>query len=171
MADSVRRVLGICGSLQASSSNLRLLGETARLAPQELVVEIDDQLRHLPLFNPDLENEVPAEVESWRKALASCDGVLIACPEYGHSLPGALKNGIDWVIGSGELYQKVVAITAAVKTAERGLRGLAALRQTLMAVDAKVIWDTPTVSAGGAGAGVKSLLERLQIELGSPRTQ
>lgn len=59
-----------------------------------------DGLRHLPHFNPDTEE--PPAVRDWRKALAGSDAVLIASPEYGHSLPGALKNGIDWVIGSGE---------------------------------------------------------------------
>jgi NAD(P)H-dependent FMN reductase len=57
---------------------------------------------------------VPESVLRWRGMLAASDAVLIASPEYGFSLPGALKNAIDWVIGSGELEGKVVAITAAV---------------------------------------------------------
>jgi hypothetical protein len=74
-----------------------------------------DGLRHLPHFNPDMElSGVPDSVRVWRQALAESDAVLVACPEYGFSLPGALKNGVDWVIGSGELEHKVVAITAAV---------------------------------------------------------
>jgi NAD(P)H-dependent FMN reductase len=76
-------------------------------------------------------------------ALADCDAVLIASPEYGLSLPGALKNGIDWVIGSGELEQKVVAITAAVPAPERGRRGLRALRDTLSAVRATLVGGEP----------------------------
>ena len=59
----------------------------------------------------------------WRRALAESDAVLIATPEYGFSLPGVLKNGIDWVIGSGELEGKVVAITAAVPAPERVVAG------------------------------------------------
>jgi hypothetical protein len=74
-----------------------------------------DGLRDLPQFNPDLEvNAEPEHVRRWRLALEESDAVLIASPEYGLSLPGALKNGIDWVIGSGELERKVVAITASV---------------------------------------------------------
>ena len=70
--------------------------------PMEVVVF--DGLRDLPLFNPDLEAVEPLPaVESWRSAIAESDALLIASPEYGFSLPGALKNGIDWVIGSGEL--------------------------------------------------------------------
>jgi chromate reductase len=79
----------------------------------------------------------------WRRALAESDAVLIATPEYGFSLPGVLKNGIDWAIGSGELEGKVVAITAAVPAPERGRRGLQALRDTLSAVRATIVGGEP----------------------------
>ena len=75
--------------------------------------------------------------------MSECDAVLIASPEYGFSLPGVLKNAIDWVIGSGELEGKVVAITAAVPAPERGRRGLQALRDTLAAVRATIIGGEP----------------------------
>jgi len=63
------------------------------------------------------------QAQSKNLTLSASDAVLIASPEYGFSLPGALKNAIDWVIGSGELEGKVVAITAAVPGPERGRRG------------------------------------------------
>lgn len=109
------RVLGICGSLQARSGNLALLHAAAALMPEGAELVLFDGLRELPLFNPDIEaGGAPESVTRWRLALAASDAVLIASPEYGFSLPGALKNGIDWVIGSGELERKVVAVTAAV---------------------------------------------------------
>ena len=157
------RILGICGSLQAASSNLALLRAAASAAPAGVTIEIGDFLRDLPPFNPDLEagGALPA-VEAWRRALASCDAVLIASPEYGHSLPGALKNAIDWVIGSGELYRKVVGITAAVPHASRGLRGLEALARTLGAVDAILVWDAPLVHRQGVfGADLRAMLHEL----------
>jgi chromate reductase len=77
------------------------------------------------------------------RVLAESDAVLIAFPEYGFSLPGSLKNGIDWVIGSGELEEQVVAITAAVTAPERGRRGLQALRDTLSAVRATIVGGEP----------------------------
>jgi chromate reductase, NAD(P)H dehydrogenase (quinone) len=86
---------------------------------------------------------VPQSVRRWRQALADADAVLVASPEYGFSLPGALKNGIDWVIVTGELEGKVVAITAAVPAPERGRRGLQALRDTLSAVRATVVGGEP----------------------------
>lgn len=145
------RILAVCGSLQADSSHLRFLQRLRDLKVTGLEIHLSDHLRHLPLFNPDLmpgepENSNKLEaVASWRQALADCHGIIIASPEYGHSLSGVLKNAIDWVIGSGELYRKTVAITTVVKHPERGLRGLAALKQVLLAVDAKVVWDSPVV--------------------------
>ena len=118
-------ILGVCGSLQADSKNLALLKVAAQSAPPGVRLLLFDGLRELPHFNPDIELEgVPESVQRWRQTIAESDAVLVACPEYGFSLPGALKNGIDWVIGSGELEGKIVAITAAVPAPERGRRGL-----------------------------------------------
>jgi NAD(P)H-dependent FMN reductase len=139
------KILLICGSLQARSSNLSLLEGLVVRAPVGVEVVLFDGLRHLPLFDPDLEaasGPLPV-VERWRQAIGSSDGVLIASPEYGHSLPGALKNAIDWVIGTGELERKAVAITAAVPGPERGRRGLKALQDTLGAVSARVVGGEP----------------------------
>jgi NAD(P)H-dependent FMN reductase len=141
---SAVRILGVCGSLQAESANLALLRTAAASAPDGVDVVLYDGLRQLPHFDPDTEaSGEPPSVRDWRQALADSDAVLIASPEYGHSLPGALKNAIDWVIGSGELERKVVALTAAVPGPERGRLGLQALRQTLGAVRATIVGGEP----------------------------
>jgi NAD(P)H-dependent FMN reductase len=138
------KILAVCGSLQRQSGNLALLEMAAASAPPGVEVVLFDGLRELPHFNPDLDaTGAPDSVTRWRRALADSDAVLIASPEYGFSLPGALKNGIDWVIGSGELEGKVVAITAAVPGPERGRRGLQALRDTLLAVRATIVGGEP----------------------------
>ena len=111
---------------------------------------------------PDLEAAgPPPSVHAWRRALADGDAVLIALPEYGHSLPGALKNAIDWVIGSGELYRKVVGITAAVPHESRGLRELEALARTLGAVDAILVWNAPLVHRHGVFGGDELRLRQI----------
>jgi len=154
------RVLAISGSLQSESGNLTLLETAAAVAPAGVEVVSFDGVRRLPHFDPDLDAAgAPPAVEEWRNALRQSDAVLIASPEYGHSLPGALKNAIDWVIGSGELHQKVVAITAAVPLVERGLRGLAALEQTLRAVDAIVVGGVPIARGPSFEADVRALLD------------
>jgi NAD(P)H-dependent FMN reductase len=156
------RILAISGSLQAHSHNLALLEVARRDAPAGVDVSIFDGLRHLPQFDLDLEASAPLPiVENWRHALAGSDALLIASPEYGFSLPGALKNGIDWVIGSGELEKKVVAVTAAVNHPDRGRRGLAALLETLHAVSATIVGGEPIVRGPGFERDVSVLLGAL----------
>src|SRR5262249_27651097 len=139
------RILGIVGSLGATSSNLALLEMAASVAPEGTEVVVYTGLGDLPHFDPDLDPDEapPPPVRALRQAIAGSDALFIAAPEYGHSLPGVLKNAIDWLIGSGELEEKVVAITASVPGAERGRQGLAALRQTLGAVRAVIVSDDP----------------------------
>lgn len=157
------RITGVCGSLAATSANGLLLHAAAAGAPEGVEVVLFEGLRELPHFDADLEAAgPPSSVHAWRRTLADSDAVLIASPEYGHSLPGALKNAIDWVIGSGELYRKVVGITAAVPHASRGLRGLEALARTLGAVDAILVWDAPLVHRHGVfGADLRAMLGEL----------
>ncbi len=132
------------------------------VAPDKVDIVLFDGLGDLPHFNPDVEERgVPSAVQHWRRALAASAAVLIASPEYGHSLPGALKNGIDWVIGSGELYRKVVAITASVGDRSRGRQGLAALAQTLRAVDAQIVWSEPILKGPNSETELRALLGAL----------
>jgi len=159
---SLLRILAICGSLHAESGNLALLNTAAASVPPGAELVLFDGLRDLPHFNPDLEAKgVPESVTKWRLAMTESDAVLISAPEYGFSLPGALKNGIDWLIVSGELEQKVVAITAAVAGPERGRRGLAALRDTLSAVRATIVGGEPIVRGPGMECQVAALVRAL----------
>lgn len=139
------RILGISGSLQRKSGNLTLLEVAAGSLPAGVTFQVFDGIRGLPHFDPDIEKdgEAPASVVALRHAVAESDALFIASPEYGHSLPGSLKNAIDWLIGSGELESKLVAITAAVPAKERGQRGLKALRDTLGAVSARIVGGEP----------------------------
>lgn len=138
------RILAVCGSLHSQSKNLALLATAARCVPPDVELVLFDGLGDLPHFNPEVEAiTTPESVVRWRDALADSDAVLIASPEYGFSLPGVLKNAIDWIIGSGELEGKIVAITAAVPGAERGRRGLHALRDTLSAVRVVLVGGEP----------------------------
>ena len=160
------RILGIVGSLGARSSNLTLLETAASVAPDGIEVLLYTRLGELPYFDPDIDPDIdpddaPPAVRALRQAIAASDAVLIAAPEYGHSLPGVLKNGIDWLIGSGELERKVVAITASVPHSERGRQGLAALRQTLGAVRAVIVSDEPIVRGSTSEATMWNVLRRL----------
>src|SRR5438067_6073730 len=91
------RILGISGSLRRGSHNANLLRAAAEQLPPGVELEVFDGLRELPPYDPDLDVE-PADpaVARLREAIADADGVLIATPEYNGSLPGLLKNALDW---------------------------------------------------------------------------
>ena len=160
------RILGICGSLQARSANLALLQAAAAFAPEGVELVIFDGVRDLPLFNPDVEAAgPPPAVKEWRRAISGSNALLIVCPEYGFSLPGALKNGIDWVIGSGELERKIVALTASVNHPDRGRGGLKALSDTLTAVSARLVGGRAIVRGPSLEHEVAALVQALVKEI------
>jgi NAD(P)H-dependent FMN reductase len=162
------RILAVSGSLQARSGNLALLRAAARSSPEGVDLVVFEGLGALPAFNPDTEGDPPPAVLAWRRALAESDAMLIASPEYGMSLPGALKNGIDWVIGSGELERKPVAITAAVNHPDRGRHGLQALSDTLGAVSARIVGGRPLVKGPSFDKDVADLVVALVEEAKVP---
>lgn len=158
------RILAICGSLQEKSGNLTLLRAAQAAAPAGVEVRLYDGLRGLPHFNPDLETgQAPPAVSELRQAISGSDALFIAMPEYGHSLPGSLKNAIDWLIGSGELEGKLVAITSAVPAPERGRLGLAALSGTLGAVSARIVFHGLVVRGPDFDMQVASVLDQLIV--------
>lgn len=96
--DNRMNVLAIAGSLRRDSFNRRLLNAASMLAPRSMAVHVFDGLAVVPLFNEDLETPfVPEGVERLRSAIASADGVLVATPEYNQSIPGVVKNMVDWL--------------------------------------------------------------------------
>jgi chromate reductase, NAD(P)H dehydrogenase (quinone) len=145
VVDSMR-IFAISGSLQRGSTNTVLLQVASRVAPEGVDIDLYDSLGHLPHFNPDLDGDDPPErVVDLRARLLAADAVLIASPEYAHEMPGSLKNALDWVVGSGELYGKRVALMSAAPGATRAVLARAALAQTLNAQGAMVVHST-TVS-------------------------
>jgi NAD(P)H-dependent FMN reductase len=90
-------LLLISGSLQRASSNRALLKVAARCAEDLATVNWYERLGDVPHFNSDLPDDLESVVD-WRAAVRAADGVLIASPEYAHSLPGSLKNALDWLV-------------------------------------------------------------------------
>ena len=116
------KILTISGSLQARSSNTALVRAAQRVAPKGIDLVVYDSLGDVPLLNPDLDGEgdaAPAPVRKLRTAFAAADGILLASPEYGHSVPGLLKNALDWLVASGELSGMRVGLISASPTMGR----------------------------------------------------
>jgi NAD(P)H-dependent FMN reductase len=138
------------------SVNTALVQAAARLAPIGTCVSIYGGLGELPPFNPDLDGiGVPASVFRFRAALEACDAVLISSPEYAHGVSGVLKNALDWVVGSGELINKPVAL---INASARAIHAHASLTETLNTMSANVIADASvTVPLDGATADTDSI--------------
>ena len=133
------RVLAISGSLRRVSSNTALLHAAAALAPDDLAVHVSTQLGELPLFNPDLDDDQPpTAVAQFRLELEGSDAVLICSPEYAHGVPGVLKNALDWIVGSGEIVGKPVAL---LNASPRATHAQASLTETLRVMSADLIGD------------------------------
>ena len=92
------KILGISGSLRRGSHNTAALRAAAELAPEGVTVSVYEVLRDIPPYDDDLRtgSGYPAAVEAFRQAVAAADALLIATPEYNYSIPGVLKNAIDW---------------------------------------------------------------------------
>src|SRR5271169_5001096 len=105
------KIVGISGSLRVGSSNAVLLWTTATLVPEGVEVAVFEGIGGLPHFSPDLDTDAPPlAVREFRALLAAADGFLVSTPEYAHGVPGSLKNALDWVVSSGELYHKPVLL-------------------------------------------------------------
>ncbi|MEP7044914.1 MAG: NADPH-dependent FMN reductase [Dokdonella sp.] len=136
-AASRRRVLALSGSLRAASHNTCLLKAAQHLAPKGLEVVLCEGLGEMPSFNPDRDDDAPpAQVAALRAAVGASDGLLIACPEYAHGVPGAFKNALDWLVGSWEFPNKPIALFNA---SPRASHAQAALREILTTMSARLV--------------------------------
>ena len=131
------RLLAVCGSLRAASTNNALLEAAARLAPSGMIIDRYEDLAKLPHFNPDLDGATPPlAVALWREKVGTSDGLVISSPEYARGVPGALKNALDWLVSSEVFPEKPVALFNA---SERGIAMQAALRLTLETMSARMV--------------------------------
>jgi chromate reductase len=139
----VTRILGISGSLRRDSHNTLLVRAAAELAADGVEVELWDGLKGVPPYDQDDEHgPAPAAVASFRQAVADAHAVLFATPEYNHSIPGALKNALDWVsrpLAESPFRDKPVAVVGSSTGLFGAVWAQAELRKVLAAMGAHVI--------------------------------
>jgi NAD(P)H-dependent FMN reductase len=122
-------ILAISGSLRAVSTNSALIEALAGLALPACHVAIYDGLGRLPIFNPDNEGaRTPVEAASLIEAVTRSDGVIVACPEYAHGVPGGLKNALDWLVSRDAAVGKPAML---VHASSRSLACRAALTEIM----------------------------------------
>ena len=102
------------GSVRRASSNALLLRQMAEEMAGFADARVYEGLGALPIFSPDLEGPAtPAEITDLKRLVAEADGLIVACPEYVHGIPGGFKNLIDWLVSGEELYGKPVMLVHA----------------------------------------------------------
>jgi chromate reductase len=135
------RILGISGSLRRDSQNTRLLRAVSELPLAEVDFVLWDGLKDVPPFDEDDESEPPAGVARLRDAIAGADAILIATPEYNSSVPGQLKNAIDWAsrpVATSVLRNKPVAVVGASTGMFGAIWAQTELKKVLAAAGARV---------------------------------
>jgi chromate reductase, NAD(P)H dehydrogenase (quinone) len=179
----VTRILGISGSLRRDSHNTSLLRASAEAAGPELELELElyEGLKEIPPYDEDDDlHPRPESVASLNEAIASADAVLFATPEYNASIPGQLKNAIDWVsrpVATNVLRNKPVAVVGASTGAFGAVWAQAELRKVLAALGARVLdvelpvphahtrFDDGELSDEETRAGLADAIEALAEEI------
>jgi chromate reductase len=146
------KILGFAGSLRKGSYNKALLRAALELLPEDAKLEIFD-LEGIPPYNMDIENRMPEKVREFKAKIRAADALLIATPEHNYSIPGILKNAIDWAsrpYGDNSFEGKPAAIMSASPGMLGGVKAQFHLRQTFVFLDIRVI-NRPEVVVTFAG--------------------
>ncbi|QOG02021.1 NADPH-dependent FMN reductase [Flavobacterium sp. MDT1-60] len=128
------KIFAITGSTRKNSSNYKILKFISESIKTQFEVEIFEDLNKLPHFNPDLDTENPPEnIISFRNKIAQADGIIICTPEYVFSLPGSLKNALEWCVSTTIFSKKKVGLITASASGEMGHEQLILIMKTLEA--------------------------------------
>jgi NAD(P)H-dependent FMN reductase len=130
------KILALSGSLRQASINAALLRAARQLAPPMLDFTVFPGVGELPLFNPDLEADLPPAVCRLHAAVAEADALVIASPEYAHGVTAVIKNVLDWLVSFEPFVGKPVAV---LNASPRAHHADAALRETLRTMSALIV--------------------------------
>jgi chromate reductase len=145
-------ILGFAGSLRKGSYNKAILRAALELSPEDAKIEIFD-LEGIPPYNMDLENRMPEKVKEFKAKIRAADAILIVTPEHNYSVPGVLKNAIDWASrppGDNSFEGKPVGIMSASTGMLGGARAQYHLRQMFVFLDMYPV-NRPEVIVASAG--------------------
>jgi chromate reductase len=165
------RILGLSGSLRADSHNTRLLRAAGELLPAHAELVHFDGLKEIPPYDADDDGAArPDAVHALAEAIRAADAVLVATPEYNHSIPGQLKNALDWMsrpLADSPLREKPAAVIGASTGMFGAVWAQAEARKVLGAIGARVLdRELPVASADEALAdGLDADLERELADL------
>jgi chromate reductase, NAD(P)H dehydrogenase (quinone) len=171
------RILAVSGSLRGDSHNTQLLRAAIEAAPDGVEVELWDGLGDVPLYDQDLDTTEPIEsVRRLREAWGSADAILFATPEYNGSIPGVLKNAVDWAsrpVRESALTNATVSVIGASNGQFGAMWAQADLRKVLGIAGARVVGDELPVARASEKFDQEGrlldaeLFERLRLVLGT----
>lgn len=152
-----KKILAIIGSTKERSSNLQVVKAIREMAKEQFVIKIFNKIAQLPHFNPDLDSGIlPKKIVSFCDQIEQADGIIICTPEYVFSLPGSLKNAIEWTVSTTIFANKPTGLITASASGEKAHEALQLIMNTLGAkfndqtqvlikgIKGKVIGDTIT---------------------------
>ena len=134
------KLLGLAGSIRRASVSKAILQSLAEKVPANVSLTLHD-LAEIPIYNQDLESNLPASVAKLRQAIIDCDGMVIVSPEYNHGMSGVIKNAIDWVSRPGYasvLVNKGVAIITTSESPLGGARAQADLHKMFLSTLSRI---------------------------------
>jgi NAD(P)H-dependent FMN reductase len=127
-----KNILAICGSTRKQSANKDVISVITKMSQDTLEITLYDGLADLPFFNQDMTDEnTPVSVIALREAINKSDGVLICTPEYVFSLPGVLKNALEWMVSTTVFSDKPTALITASSSGEKAHESLLLVMKTL----------------------------------------
>jgi chromate reductase, NAD(P)H dehydrogenase (quinone) len=148
------RILALCGSQRKRSMSAGILHACRDLAPAGVAVDLFEQHKDFPLFNPERTN-LPSGVLALQDAITAADALLIASPEYAHGVTGTIKNTLDWVVGHAPFAHKPVAV---LNPSYQSFHADEALKETLRTMSADLVLDAclriPVIGSGADPAKI-----------------
>jgi chromate reductase, NAD(P)H dehydrogenase (quinone) len=167
MADKILNVVSICGSLRKGSYNRMVMNALQGYAPEGMRITEAPPFAAFPLYNADVQNSsgFPAPVQALTEAIRAADGVIFVSPEYNYSIPGALKNAIDWVsrMPNQPFAGKPIAIQSATGGALGGGRMQYDLRRCMIFLDAWTI-NKPEIFIGNCSQRIDEKTRQIKDE-------
>jgi chromate reductase len=136
------KIFAVCGSLRKASYNKMLLRNAIELAPAGMTFEEYKGLRELPAFDQDFEKDLPAAARDLKTSVEEADGVLFVTPEFNHSIPGVLKNAVDWLsrpANNNSLANKPVLVFGGGGSTFGAVRMHIAFREILFSLSANIL--------------------------------
>ena len=172
MKNQPKHILAICGSSRSNSANLLLIKAIEKICGGDFKFHISDTLLQLPFYNPDLDKEIfPEIVQKYKTEIINADGIFICSPEYVFSLPGVLKNGLEWLVSTTILSGKPAALITASSAGESAHQQLILIMNTLGAkFDAKATMLVSAVKTKINSEGIitdANLLGKISILINS----